>query len=55
VLQELGGWSAYQMVVRYTHLSVSHVANYAESLYRRRVAVRTPSGTADQDASAEGS
>ena len=32
VLQELGGWSDYEMVRRYAHLSVEHLAEYAESL-----------------------
>ena len=32
VLQELGGWSDYEMVRRYAHLSVAHLAEYADSL-----------------------
>ncbi len=32
VLQELGGWSSYAMVRRYAHLSVKHLAEYADSL-----------------------
>lgn len=28
VLQELGGWSSYEMVRRYAHLSAEHLANY---------------------------
>ena len=32
VLQELGGWSSYVMVRRYAHLSVKHLAGYADSL-----------------------
>ena len=32
VLQELGGWSDYEMVRRYAHLSVEHLAEYADSL-----------------------
>lgn len=32
VLQELGGWSNYAMVRRYAHLSVRHLAEYADSL-----------------------
>jgi integrase len=32
VLQELGGWSSYEMVRRYAHLSVSHLAPYAERI-----------------------
>lgn len=29
VLQELGGWESYEMVRRYAHLSVKHLADYA--------------------------
>ncbi len=32
VLQELGGWSDHEMVRRYAHLSVEHLAKYAENL-----------------------
>ena len=32
VLQELGGWSSYAMVRRYAHLSVKHLAEYADGL-----------------------
>lgn len=32
VLQELGGWSEYDMVRRYAHLSVEHLAKYADGL-----------------------
>ena len=32
VLQELGGWSSYAMVRRYAHLSVKHLAEYADNL-----------------------
>jgi integrase len=32
VLQELGGWSDYEMVRRYAHLSVEHLAEYADRL-----------------------
>ncbi len=32
VLQELGGWSDYSMVRRYAHLSVSHLAEFADGL-----------------------
>ena len=37
VLQELGGWSDYEMVRRYAHLSAEHLAQYAESLTRPRL------------------
>ncbi len=32
VLQELGGWSSVEMVRRYAHLSVGHLAEYADRL-----------------------
>jgi integrase len=32
VLQELGGWSDYEMVRRYAHLSAEHLAHYARNL-----------------------
>lgn len=32
VLQELGGWQTYQMVLRYAHLSADHLAVYAKNL-----------------------
>ena len=34
VLQELGGWSDYEMVRRYAHLSAEHLAHYAHKLSR---------------------
>jgi len=37
VLQELGGWSDYEMVRRYAHLSVEHLAEYADSLSEIRL------------------
>ncbi|MGB5728807.1 MAG: tyrosine-type recombinase/integrase [Thiogranum sp.] len=37
VLQELGGWSDYEMVRRYAHLSVEHLAEYADSLSKSRL------------------
>ena len=43
VLQELGGWSNVEMVRRYAHLSVEHLAEYAERLSGHR----TNSGTVD--------
>lgn len=45
VLQELGGWSCYEMVLRYAHLSAAHLADFAENLCRPREVTRTPSGT----------
>ncbi len=32
VLQELGGWSSYEMVQRYAHLAPEHLSGYANSL-----------------------
>lgn len=42
VLQELGGWATYAMVLRYAHLSASHLAQYAEK-------IRTFSGTGNNE------
>ena len=46
VLQELGGWSCYEMVLRYAHLSADHLADYAENLCRIHKVTGTLSGTA---------
>ncbi|MEM7708971.1 MAG: site-specific integrase [Pseudomonadota bacterium] len=32
VLQQLGGWSSFEMVLRYAHLAPSHVAAYASNV-----------------------
>nr|WP_245006500.1 tyrosine-type recombinase/integrase [Methylomonas koyamae] len=32
VLQELGGWSDYSMVLRYAHLAPEHLAEYANRI-----------------------
>ena len=45
VLQELGGWSSYEMVLHYAHLSALHPADYAETLCRPGTQDRTLSGT----------
>ena len=37
MLQELGGWSDYEMVRRYAHLSVEHLAEYADGLSEIRL------------------
>lgn len=37
VLQELGGWSSYEMVRRYAHLSADHLAHYADRLSALRL------------------
>ena len=42
VLQELGGWSSYEMVLRYAHLSAGHLADFAENLCRLRTVSGTP-------------
>jgi len=44
VLKELGGWASLDMVLRYAHLGVEHLADHAERIARPRV-VRTKSGT----------
>jgi len=31
-LQELGGWSSYEMVLRYAHLAPNHLSSYANNL-----------------------
>jgi integrase len=36
VLQELGGWSSYEMVQKYAHLGRSHVAHWADNVARKR-------------------
>ncbi|AEG00340.1 tyrosine-type recombinase/integrase [Methylomonas methanica] len=38
VLQELGGWSSYDMVLRYAHLAPDHLANYAGNVSGKIVA-----------------
>jgi len=50
VLQELGGWNSYEMVLRYAHLSAGHLASYAEAMCRP---LRTLSGTASAEAVTE--
>ncbi|MCF6355317.1 MAG: site-specific integrase [Candidatus Polarisedimenticolaceae bacterium] len=37
VLQELGGWSDYEMVRKYAHLSVEHLAEHADKLSQTRL------------------
>ncbi len=37
MLQELGGWSDYEMVRWYAHLSVEHLAEYADGLSEIRL------------------
>ena len=32
VLQQLGGWQSYEMVLRYAHLAPEHLAEYADRL-----------------------
>ncbi len=39
VLQELGGWESVDMVRRYAHLAVDHLAEYADRLARPRVII----------------
>jgi integrase len=35
-LQELGGWSSYEMVLIYAHLSSGHLSRYAKAVQRRK-------------------
>jgi hypothetical protein len=49
VLQELGGWGSYEMVLRYAHPSALHLADYAETLCRPGAQDRTLSGTVDTE------
>lgn len=49
VLQELGGWSSYEMVLKYAHLSAGHLADYAEKLCRPKAVNHTLSGTPDAE------
>ena len=49
VLQELGGWSDYSMVFRYAHLSVEHLAKYADSLSKSRAASTKLAQSADEN------
>ncbi|WP_245738967.1 tyrosine-type recombinase/integrase [Nitrosomonas marina] len=37
VLQELGGWSNYEMVLRYAHLNSDHLSKYVNSLPSNKV------------------
>lgn len=37
VLQELGGWETADMIRRYAHLALEHLAEYAEKLATPRV------------------
>ena len=32
VLQELGGWSSYDMVLKYAHLAPDHLIDYANNV-----------------------
>jgi integrase len=52
VLQELGGWQSFDMVLRYAHLSAGHLAKHAENVCRPHV-VRTLSGTPSTEAVSE--
>ena len=37
MLQQLGGWKTLAMVMRYAHLGVSHLAEFADNVPRRRM------------------
>lgn len=41
VLQELGGWESYEMVLRYAHLAPSHVDSYADNVVNSLRNVKT--------------
>ncbi len=51
VLKELGGWAKMDMVLRYAHLSVEHLADHAERISGPRL-VRTISDTAPEKVAA---
>ncbi|CAJ4661320.1 site-specific integrase [Burkholderia pseudomallei] len=42
ILQQLGGWASYQMVLRYAHLGRDHVAAYADNIGTLRHKSGTP-------------
>ncbi len=44
-LQELGGWESSDMVRRYAHFSVEHLAPYADRLSALRVVENSANGT----------
>ena len=44
VLRELGGWSSYDMVLRYAHLSSDHLAEYAHNLTRIKTGIPDKGG-----------
>jgi len=39
ILKELGGWSDLEMVMRYAHLSPSHLADYAGNVHQQDVTI----------------
>ena len=52
-LQELGGWSSYEMVLKYAHLSAEHLAGHAEALCRPKALPRTLCGTPGTEVAAD--
>lgn len=50
VLQKLGGWESAEMVRRYAHLSVEHLAKYAERINRHRAKSGTVKGRETREA-----
>ena len=42
VLQELGGWSSYEMVKRYAHFSVEHLAEFANKVSQGKIFSTNP-------------
>lgn len=53
VLKELGGWATLDMVLRYAHLGVTHLAEHAERISAPRL-IRTNPGTVPEKVAATG-
>lgn len=49
-VQKLDGWSSYEMVLRYAHLSALPLADYAETLCRPEARNHIFSGTVGTEA-----
>lgn len=52
ILQELGGWSSFQMVQRYAHLNVDHLADYVSAIEPDKTRHKADSSTTLSDVSA---
>lgn len=46
-LMELGGWSEYRMVLRYSHLDSTHLARVVDT-FRRQLCNKIPIGMIDR-------